>query len=65
MYYVLLTKPLPGVRSTVFVFNTERAAVRFQDRTHRRFPDAQTEQGKVGSAIEVEAAVLHNHFAAR
>jgi hypothetical protein len=53
MYYIHLIKPLPGIRSTIFIFHNQLEAEEFASSIHSKYPDAETEEGIVGEATEV------------
>ena len=53
MYYVRLLKPIPTIRSEIFVFYNELEAEEFQSCIHAQYPDAQTESGTVGEPTEI------------
>lgn len=53
MWYVRLTKPLPGVRSEIFVFYNEVEAQEFESSLWARNPRVETESGQVGEPQEV------------
>jgi hypothetical protein len=53
MFYVQLTKPLAGVRNTMFVFHTIEEASEFASCIHAQHPDAETVTDYVGEPTEV------------
>jgi hypothetical protein len=53
MYVVTLKKPLPGIRSTVFVFHTQEAADEFASCIHFSYTGAQTHTEPAGEPQEV------------
>jgi hypothetical protein len=53
VWCVRLAKPLPGVRSEIFVFFSELEAEEFASCIHAKFDNAETESGIVGDPTEV------------
>lgn len=53
MWVVTLTKPLPGVRATVFVFFTQAEADEFQSCVHASHQGAETALEEAGEATDV------------
>ncbi len=52
--YVLLKQPLPGLRSTIFIFDDYVGAEEFETEVHNYFGDiAETEMGKIGDPNEM------------